>query len=358
MAEFRRAAHGPQFHHLLLRVAGYAPDDAIADARHALAEGRVDDVARAVGTIAAGPGPALTDEEFALLMAAAPESVTDLTTTGTDAGTWPEPAFEFQPVPPDGDVFAPGGAPPMLDLTDAPFEFVDAVTDDADLAAIEAMSRVPGPVALWRAWRFGGSPAARVFLLEADVSADDLPAVTALLQQELAEAGVAHPLAEVYAPGDELPPYQLRARGAGALLWKATDVAPVAVARVFDGVDPNTGPWFAAEHPRLTGDELERVAGFLDAGLAVLVTTQRMDDVLQPGQGQVVPMSYRTDGQWIWTDSVTYYLRKYGLAPDPELLAHMRGRRFQAGAVDAVAEHRALSSLFRPAQAAAPIWTA
>jgi hypothetical protein len=35
-------------------------------------------------------------------------------------------------------------------------------------------------------------------------------------------------------------------------------------------------------------------------------------------------MNFRTDGTWIWTDAVTFYLEEYHLAPEPDLLAHLR----------------------------------
>ena len=87
MPEIRRVDYGPEFHRLLLRVAGYAPDDTIAEARRALAQGRVADVAKAVGAISAAAGLAPTDEDFALLAAVAPESVDAL--SDTQPGEWP-----------------------------------------------------------------------------------------------------------------------------------------------------------------------------------------------------------------------------------------------------------------------------
>jgi hypothetical protein len=53
-------------------------------------------------------------------------------------------------------------------------------------------------------------------------------------------------------------------------------------------------------------------------------------DVLNPEAGQVVPTSFRSDGEWIWTDTVTYYLEEHGLAADEELAAHIEARG-QAG---------------------------
>jgi len=55
----------------------------------------------------------------------------------------------------------------------------------------------------------------------------------------------------------------------------------------------------------------------------------------------------RADGTWIWTDTVTYYLRAYGLAPDQELLAHIRRRGYRVAALDK-RRHRALVELMRP----------
>ncbi|MBD0671213.1 hypothetical protein [Streptomyces sp. CBMA156] len=97
------------------------------------------------------------------------------------------------------------------------------------------------------------------------------------------------------------------------------------LAAVFDVVDPVTGPGFAADRPRLAaGAEREDVLRYLRAGAAVLLTPMLMDDVVDPDRRGVVPMGFRTDGRWIWTDTVTYYLEEYGLAPDPALLAHVR----------------------------------
>ncbi|MBB5856303.1 hypothetical protein ACFQ05_25855 [Amycolatopsis umgeniensis] len=99
------------------------------------------------------------------------------------------------------------------------------------------------------------------------------------------------------------------------------------LARVFDLVDPATGPGFAPGHP-LVEDEEERRAlvAYLAAGAPVLVTPMMMDDVVDPARTAVVPADFRTDGEWIWTDAVTYYLEHHRLAPEPGLLNRIRGR--------------------------------
>jgi hypothetical protein len=56
-------------------------------------------------------------------------------------------------------------------------------------------------------------------------------------------------------------------------------------------------------------------------------------------------MSFRTDGRWIWTDAVAYYVREYGLAPEAKLLSHIRSRRYEPTPVDAVDHHLAMAAL-------------
>jgi hypothetical protein len=51
-----------------------------------------------------------------------------------------------------------------------------------------------------------------------------------------------------------------------------------------------------------------------------------MGDVVDPEAGSVVPMSFRTDGTWIWTDTVEYYLSRHQLAPDAELITHIEAQ--------------------------------
>jgi hypothetical protein len=97
--------------------------------------------------------------------------------------------------------------------------------------------------------------------------------------------------------------------------------------RVFDLADPVTGPGFAPDHP-VIDDPAERgqLLAYLYGGHPVLTTTATLDDIVDPQSGAEVPTSFRTDGGWIWTDSVQYYLDHYGLAPDAELTTHIRAQ--------------------------------
>jgi hypothetical protein len=86
---------------------------------------------------------------------------------------------------------------------------------------------------------------------------------------------------------------------------------------------------------------------YLSAGEPLLVTPTLDPDVVEPGLGRMVPVSFRTDGFWIWSDAATYYLRRHGLAPDPELLAHIRAADYAPPEVDGAALHRAGAAMLR-----------
>jgi hypothetical protein len=253
--------------------------------------------------------------------------------------TAPSTGFQYLPVLPVG----PAANPPMLlDLTGG----AAADLDEPDRVAVDAARAEPGARALWRAWRLGGDlPPARLFIAEFD--ADDPLASGERVRHALQEAGEPNPFVTAYGRGVPLAEGLRAARGRAALLWTAEPDRPVTVARVFDRVDPQRGPLFEPGHPTLTAaDQPRRLLDYLNGGTVLLATTERMADVLDPSVGAAVPMSYRTDGTWIWTDTVTYYLTNYGLSPDQELVDHIRARDHVLPEVSAAAAHRALASLF------------
>jgi hypothetical protein len=234
-------------------------------------------------------------------------------------------------------------------------------TDATDQIVVDAVAAEPGVHGLWRVWRrpADGSPwppPKRVFLVEIDPDVDRA-AVTARVQEALVAAGELEPQVEVFPTGAELPVYQRLARAYAALIWAATPDPNIEVAAVFDGVDAQAGPHFRPDHVRMVDvDERQRVIDYLNAGEALLVTTARMDDVVDRSRRSSVPMNFRTDGRWIWTDSTTYYLEQHHLEPDTGLLAHIRSNDFHLPELDGVAMHRAMAVLQRPSEEE-PVWT-
>jgi hypothetical protein len=141
----------------------------------------------------------------------------------------------------------------------------------------------------------------------------------------------------------------------GKLLWAAEPNPEIVVARVFDAADPQNGPSFAPDHPKITDEEeRQRMLRYLNAGTPFLMTLSMIDDIVEPGKGAVVPMTFRTDGRWIWPDAVAYYLQEYHLAPEPGLLLDIQDGGPPAQP-DTVALRTALQVLTRPRDDAQPL---
>jgi hypothetical protein len=101
------------------------------------------------------------------------------------------------------------------------------------------------------------------------------------------------------------------------------------IARVFDGDGdaPVEGP---GRTTLPDPQERARVVEFLDGGEVLAAGGPLSPDVLAPDHPVVVPAGYATDGTWIWSASLRYYVATHGLAPEPDLLAHIRAHGYRA----------------------------
>lgn len=193
-----------------------------------------------------------------------------------------------------------------------------------------------------------------MYLGEAEPGAD-VAELAAETRCALARAGEDPPIVEMFTEGAWLTPYHEAALSAATLIWSWTD-APVRLARAFDGVDPGGGPYFRPDHARLDGPDGERALARLRAGELVLNPPGAMDDLLDPDRPEAVPAGFRSDGRWVWPDAVAYYLKRYRLAPEPGLAAHLRAAP-PPGPLSRVARHRVLAMLFAPT-GGEPAWQA
>ncbi len=113
---------------------------------------------------------------------------------------------------------------------------------------------------------------------------------------------------------------------------RETDIPPGSprLARVFDGQSPSGTPWFSPNRLRiLESYRRERLATYLTEGRLVIRATARMADPLRHQGDRVVPLNYRTDGIWVWQESLAYYVRALGVAPELDLLCHIEEAGFR-----------------------------
>lgn len=104
-------------------------------------------------------------------------------------------------------------------------------------------------------------------------------------------------------------------------------------ARVFDHAGSD-GARPSVSRPPVAPDEAERLAEYLHNAPLVRAARSYAPDQLAPERGDRVPLTFHTDGTWIWAGAVGYYLREHGLPPEPDLVAHIRARGFRVPEVD------------------------
>jgi hypothetical protein len=124
----------------------------------------------------------------------------------------------------------------------------------------------------------------------------------------------------------------------------STAPQPLRRAKVFDGRKEDGSPLvLRSDLPSV--DEIMRVVGYLKAAPTILFGRGLDKDAWSSEDLPVVPRSFSTDGTWIWSGAVTYYLQKYGMPPEPELLAHVRAQNYTLPEVSEEARRAASAQL-------------
>jgi hypothetical protein len=119
------------------------------------------------------------------------------------------------------------------------------------------------------------------------------------------------------------------------------------VARIFDGQDANGRP--VLNRPELDAEELDRLFEYLGSAPVVLSERGLDLDRLSPTPVPKVPVAFHTDGVWIWPAAVNYYLQEYNVAPEAELVAHVRSTGFSVPEVPEQALQAAAAHIGRGA---------
>jgi hypothetical protein len=126
----------------------------------------------------------------------------------------------------------------------------------------------------------------------------------------------------------------------------------MAMAAVFDSTDASGAP--VVQRPPVPDDQREPLLHYLKRAPIVLAARGFGADPLDPERRDEVPLTYHTDGVWIWPGAVHYHLRVHGVPPEPDLVGYARGRGFQIPEIDDEARTRAIETINRPADHASP----
>ncbi|MGW0434445.1 TY-Chap domain-containing protein [Micromonospora sp. NPDC003197] len=97
--------------------------------------------------------------------------------------------------------------------------------------------------------------------------------------------------------------------------------------------------------PRLAEPDRSAVAAYLRTAPLVAVAYGFDPDPFDPEHPETVPLHFRTDGEWVWSESLAYFAQRYGVAPEADFLAYLARRQYQLPEVDEAAITRAAELL-------------
>jgi hypothetical protein len=87
-------------------------------------------------------------------------------------------------------------------------------------------------------------------------------------------------------------------------------------------------------------EDAELVTRYLDSGYLLIDMMDVERDVLDPEQEILSGSSIMTDGEWLWRQDLSYYVRRHRVTLPPDLLATIRERRYT---IPSVGEERLIA---------------
>ncbi|UGT39678.1 hypothetical protein LTV02_26940 [Nocardia yamanashiensis] len=103
------------------------------------------------------------------------------------------------------------------------------------------------------------------------------------------------------------------------------------LANSFDGMDSHGKPIVSSKRTAVSDpNEFAKIEQFLSGGGFAMGTGRKSVDLIDPERGNVVPSTFRTDGEWLWTAAIGYYLTEYRTPIDTDFLTHIRNSGYVA----------------------------
>ncbi len=82
------------------------------------------------------------------------------------------------------------------------------------------------------------------------------------------------------------------------------------------------------EGPFITRELADAIVRYLKSFPVVVRTTARQPDALSMSSDPVVPSSFRTDGEWVWSCAVEYYIDIHQVSPGHEFVVYLESIKF------------------------------
>ncbi|KAF0848295.1 hypothetical protein [Nocardia caishijiensis] len=118
------------------------------------------------------------------------------------------------------------------------------------------------------------------------------------------------------------------------------------LARVYDGRDAEGQPIFDRLMP-ISDTFRTTLLDYLESAPIVLAARGFDEDELTPGTHDV-PLTFHTDGRWIWSGAVAHYLRKHGIPPEEDLAHHIVHNEYRLPEISDADKQRAVAVITGP----------
>lgn len=105
------------------------------------------------------------------------------------------------------------------------------------------------------------------------------------------------------------------------------------IARLWSVVDADGNPDVEQGMTHIDESERSAFSAYLDSAELVIASPMTVKDQINPASGSGIPVMWFTDGEWIWSAQLSYYLDKYGLIFETDLLDHIRSAGFRPAPV-------------------------
>lgn len=85
-------------------------------------------------------------------------------------------------------------------------------------------------------------------------------------------------------------------------------------------------------------DTRVRIVNYLKAGTLIAIAAGPAYDLMSSTSVLAIPPNIRTDGRWVWTEDVAYYVERYRMMIPTDFLDVMRRNEWRSPVVDNVGE--------------------
>ncbi|MBQ1395844.1 MAG: hypothetical protein IIY84_00915 [Eubacterium sp.] len=104
----------------------------------------------------------------------------------------------------------------------------------------------------------------------------------------------------------------------------------------------STDPSMLAFIGKADPGEIDNICAYLNSGIVLITCCGTSTDVIKPEKGIAGTPSVMTDGIWVWPGDLSYYVKNYQLALNPEFVSAMRSHNWKVNLQEAELDYASI----------------